>query len=680
MSWKEFLTEKILILMVVLYFFLLYRYRRRIKGSNFVMNISLKMENLKKALRLWNIKLDRKKMVFKTAILVLLIFICYAAYARLSPEKRFNRLVDRCNVLMNDKKYEQAIIDMRNALKIRPNYARGHYFLAHIYRNRGEIDKAESELQQIVQLQANYENSVEMLSSILTAKRDSVGLKELAKKISGATPVYSRILEAQGRMMEKDFKKAEFFLKEAMQMAPENNKIYQVMGDLQVSTGQYKKAIDSYKKALRLNFGLWQVHYALGKLYLDEGNLEDGLWELKVVRSLNKDFSLPALTLAQIYLKKGEQEKAGKILEDILEEDETHEKASYMLGIVYMGMGKFQDAINLWAQLPPEYRTKKEYLYNLAFAHYRTKKYHKAKKWLDSLEKIEDFDVASLRLLARVQFALGELDATAEIMQSLVRKNKANDEDRKLLTLAMKKKAAVRVARAKRDLKELKAIRSRYADLEEYLRQRDYTSLIMGARKAIKENSFNAPFYNLLGVAYLATRRPELAKKYFRLSYDEKKQNPRPLLNLVKVYINEGNPKDAVELLLAHNNLFPKDPYTRLELGKIYLKTGKLGRAKGFFRQVIKLNPQDFEAHQQLAVIFRLKGDLEAAMAEYHKSISLNPQDTISLNDLAFIYSNKKENLDKAFEYANRAAKILPKKGEILDTLGWVYYQRSEFR
>ena len=672
---KVFLAEKLFALIILLYIFFAFRYRSQITSSKYYKKQYWKYQGFKKNLGEWYFDLDKKRMALRIVLVMVLVFSGYGVYARLNPEKRFHRLIDRCEVLVKDRKYEQAIIDMSNALKIRPDYIQGHYFLANLYVQTGQTGKAASALQHVIRHQPDYGNAVNMLKSILISQKDSQGLAKLAEQLSDKMPLQGKMLKATSLILDNQFEPALKILEEAGQIAPGDEKIYQLMGDLHILAGHKDKAIEAYQSAVKINFGLWQVHHSLANLYLEKGMTEHALSELRITRSLNPEFYLAAIKLAQIYYSKGYFEGAAQILEDVLEKNGGNEPAAYTLGIVYTALGRYQEAINRFTRLSASYQEQKSFRYNLALAYFHAEKYLDAQKWLDVLKASDGLDVYGRKLLARVYFELGKVKESADILRELAHEGVVDDKDLKILAMAEKERG--RSPAEIQEKREIEVVRSKHTDLEAYLRNKDYNSLIKGARQALQENTIKAPFHNLLGVGYLATGDLEQAKTHFLLSYNEKKDNPMPLLNLTNVYMKTGSAKEAEDLLVAHNRMFPQSALTRLVLGEIYLRTGRLEEAVQLFKMVLDLNPQSFKAHQNLAVIYRLKGDIKSALDEYLKSINLNPNDAISLNDVANVYAEDKAHLDKALEYATRAVRIAPANGNFRDTLGWVYYRKG---
>ena len=48
------------------------------------------------------------------------------------------------------------------------------------------------------------------------------------------------------------------------------------------------------------------------------------------------------------------------------------------------------------------------------------------------------------------------------------------------------------------------------------------------------------------------------------------------------------------------------------------------------------------------------------------------------MNYLAYVWTDRNENLDKAQEMLERAARMAPRNPEIIDSLGWVYFKQGK--
>jgi Flp pilus assembly protein TadD len=62
------------------------------------------------------------------------------------------------------------------------------------------------------------------------------------------------------------------------------------------------------------------------------------------------------------------------------------------------------------------------------------------------------------------------------------------------------------------------------------------------------------------------------------------------------------------------------------------------------------------------------------------KAIELNPQNAQALNYLGYTYAESGRNLDEAERLIKRALVVEPEDGFYVDSLGWVYYQKGEYK
>ncbi|MFQ5688136.1 MAG: tetratricopeptide repeat protein, partial [Candidatus Scalindua sp.] len=85
-------------------------------------------------------------------------------------------------------------------------------------------------------------------------------------------------------------------------------------------------------------------------------------------------------------------------------------------------------------------------------------------------------------------------------------------------------------------------------------------------------------------------------------------------------------------------------------------------------------------AHLSIGNIYSRQGKNDETIAEYKQFLTMAPDSPIGYNELAYNYAESETNLDKGLEYALKAARLAPKDASILDTLGWVYFKKSNFK
>ncbi|WP_082785032.1 tetratricopeptide repeat protein [Sphingobacterium populi] len=87
------------------------------------------------------------------------------------------------------------------------------------------------------------------------------------------------------------------------------------------------------------------------------------------------------------------------------------------------------------------------------------------------------------------------------------------------------------------------------------------------------------------------------------------------------------------------------------------------------------------------SMIYGSLGDLYHALnmvkvsdAAYQEAIALDSTNASALNNLAYYWSVRKENLEKAAEYAQRATELEPASHTFMDTYAWVLFQQGKFK
>jgi tetratricopeptide (TPR) repeat protein len=68
------------------------------------------------------------------------------------------------------------------------------------------------------------------------------------------------------------------------------------------------------------------------------------------------------------------------------------------------------------------------------------------------------------------------------------------------------------------------------------------------------------------------------------------------------------------------------------------------------------------------------------AIREYEKVIALDPGFGAAYNNLAYLFAERRINLRKAVELAEKAVELIPDNPCVFDTLGWVYCQSKRYR
>jgi tetratricopeptide (TPR) repeat protein len=89
--------------------------------------------------------------------------------------------------------------------------------------------------------------------------------------------------------------------------------------------------------------------------------------------------------------------------------------------------------------------------------------------------------------------------------------------------------------------------------------------------------------------------------------------------------------------------------------------------------------PENAELLFKTGVVMDKAGKKEECVARMRKVLELDPDHADALNYIGYTYAEQGINLNEAKSLIEKALAIKPDSGYIVDSLGWVYYQKGKF-
>lgn len=90
----------------------------------------------------------------------------------------------------------------------------------------------------------------------------------------------------------------------------------------------------------------------------------------------------------------------------------------------------------------------------------------------------------------------------------------------------------------------------------------------------------------------------------------------------------------------------------------------------------LESHPDDTTVRALVAEDHQRRGDTAAAMSAYEAILAVDPDSAGTLNNLALLYLHSRD--ERALETAEKAYSLAPASGAVVDTLGWICYQRGD--
>jgi tetratricopeptide (TPR) repeat protein len=137
---------------------------------------------------------------------------------------------------------------------------------------------------------------------------------------------------------------AEESLKKALELNPNNDRVYFALGWLYKDQGNFSQAEESFKKAIELNPKNDYAYAGLGWLYKDQGKFLQAEESFKKAVELNPKNDNAYAGLGRLYINQGKFLQAEDSLKKAVELNPKNDNAYAGLGRLYINQGKFSRA------------------------------------------------------------------------------------------------------------------------------------------------------------------------------------------------------------------------------------------------------------------------------------------------------------------------------------------------
>ena len=243
--------------------------------------------------------------------------------------------------------------------------------------------------------------------------------------------------------------------------------------------------------------------------------------------------------------------------------------------------------------------------------------------------------------------------------------------------------------------------------------QRDLPAAEAALREAIKLDSSVMAAHLHLGDMYLvAFRKPAEAVREYRSAVALAPEHAGAHYALGLALASQGQAAQAERELLEASTLAPQNPLPHQLLGRVYASQKQFDKALRAFDSAIRANSAFAAPHFERGQIYAAQGDDARALKEYAEgqrkdpkrsvgytsigmvhqrnqrwkeaqdaylaAIKIEPRSAIAYNNLAWISAERKTDLIRGLEWANKAVALGPDVPEFQVTRAWVYRAQGD--
>ena len=238
------------------------------------------------------------------------------------------KLLGLCNINLNC--FDDALNNFEDFLKQNPEDALALYYLATIYLEKEQSEKAESLLKKVIELREDYLDAYKTLAVSLMKQKKSKEVLEYETKMLeiGSEDVQVFEILSTVALEETKFTSAINYLEKALEIEPDNSRLYNKLGLTYFTAGNVQKSIELYSKALELTPDDSSILYNIGLAYFSiELFQESYLYLKKASEIVVKEQYLNAYAMAA--LKSMHYQDAILLYEDLVKKNSDKENLQY---------------------------------------------------------------------------------------------------------------------------------------------------------------------------------------------------------------------------------------------------------------------------------------------------------------------------------------------------------------
>ncbi|HUT55653.1 MAG TPA: tetratricopeptide repeat protein [bacterium] len=170
------------------------------------------------------------------------------------------------------------------------------------------------------------------------------------------------------------------------------------------------------------------------------------------------------------------------------------------------------------------------------------------------------------------------------------------------------------------------------------------------------------------------------AASYFEAVPKDNKLYGDARRQLALLALKQGETRRAVELMEELYAANPDDANMAMSYSAVLRDVGDYGKAEEVVNAALSKHPDDNALRAELALTYYAQGRVEASIAVMRKVLDQDPANADALNFIGYTWAEQGVNLDQAESHIRRALEINPDSGAVMDSLGWVYFQRGDYQ
>lgn len=525
--------------------------------------------------------------------------LCFALAACGSSQDRRDSFYAKAKQLEAEGKHQDASVELKNAIKIDPKFAKGYSLLGSVQLQERNWAGAFASFQRAVELDPeDIEAQLGMCKLYLMtrsidkaeAKADLILAKQPGHVEAGV--IKSIALTKQDRVPE-----ALAMLDKLQQANPDNADVFIARSEAHSAQKDPTTAEQVLLQGLAKNPRHLLLHLQLANLLTQQGRKEEAEKRFNDIVGLDPNNAGANMLLVNFYFQSGQQDKATQALSSLSQR--FPKEASYRISQAQSAMaaGKADEAEEILTRGVKEIPESNELRLAMAEQHLRSGQFAKVEPVLQPMiDKDPDHpqSVAARRILANAFLASQQPEKAKAQLDALFKRNPRDTEGR-LISGAL----------------DMQSGKTREA--------------IVALREVVDADPKNMRGAELLARAHLKNNEPALAETVLTKFVADNPENTQARMLLTETLLALGKADRALSELGAMAGPEQKNPVVFMALGDLYAQKQNLGAAKNAYKRATEVAPKDSAGHIKLGRLLLATRDPRGAMSAFDQALALTP-------------------------------------------------------
>lgn len=531
--------------------------------------------------------------------------------------------------------YNRAVSEFEAAIKLDANFIEAHCALCRAYLEQDELEKAGASVTAALKLDATHQPALLLCDTLIQAHYDRGKEYLNTERYAEAASIFQK-----GLTLNAD-------LARGSQVSDvENKHIYVHLGAAYIRLKAYEEAIDALQNAIALDADLVDAHYNLGYAYVEQGSYDQALPHLERAIASAPNLKRAHYHLARAHRELGNLEAATHALAETLRLDPNYQRAHelanaikqahYNRGITYLNDERYSEAVTAFQNaitLDPDFTTAH---YNLGFTYLKMETYSRAVDALQRTIALDGSYKTAHHSLALAYLGQQELGKAREAAREALKLDPNYQPASALLeaidpSFTPPETQVVTSPEPEQPIQQQPAAKSNQETHYElgiaYRDSKMYTEALAEFQKAIDLDPDFVAAHTSSGEVYLEMEQLNDAETAANaaLRIDPNFEPARQLLDAIK----QARPTPPRQPAPTQPTIIPpsdaSDVKQDLERGLVFLNSTQYNQAVAAFKRVIKADPSLLEAHYGLGQAYLELGAFDAAKAATEEVLKRKP-------------------------------------------------------